>query len=98
MHLPVDSLSGSSKGFAYVQYVDPEAARQAILNMDGKAFHGRLLHILAASAKKSHALDDYAISKFPIKKQKQIKRKAEAASSIFSWNSMYMNVRNLANE
>lgn len=50
------------------------------------------MHILPATVKKEkdNALDDFAISKLPIKKQKQIKRK-EAASSTFNWNSMYMN-------
>ena len=59
--------------------------------LDGKPFQGRLIHILPSTAKKDNALDDFAISKLPIKKQKQIKKKAEAASSTFNWNSMYMN-------
>ena len=37
--------------------------------------------------------DEFVISKLPLKKQQQMKRKAEAASSTFNWNSMYMNVR-----
>jgi multiple RNA-binding domain-containing protein 1 len=36
-------------------------------------------------------LDDFAISKLPLKKQKQIKKKAEASSTTFNWNSLYMN-------
>ena len=49
------------------------------------------MHILPGMAKKDNSLDEFAVSKLPIKKQKQIKRKAEAASSTFNWNSMYMN-------
>lgn len=49
------------------------------------------MHILPGTAKKGTSLDEFAVSKLPIKKQKQIKRKAEAASSTFNWNSMYMN-------
>jgi multiple RNA-binding domain-containing protein 1 len=81
-----------SKGFAYIQFEDPKAANLARKELDGMAFQGRLLHIIPAAAKKEHALDEYAISKLPVKKQKQIRRKAEAASSTFKWNSMYMNV------
>lgn len=46
---------------------------------------------MLAKPKKENGLDEFAISKLPLKKQQQIKRKAEAASSIFNWNSMYMN-------
>lgn len=45
---------------------------------------------MRAKAKKE-SYDEFAISKLPLKKQQQIKRKAEAAKSTFNWNSMYMN-------
>lgn len=61
-------------------------------DLDGKPFQGRLLHIIPSAAKKQSGLDEIAISKLPLKKQQQIKRKAEAASTTFNWNSMYMNV------
>ena len=54
-------------------------------------FHGRLLHVMQADPKKQTSLDEFAISKLPLKKQQQIRRKAEAATSTFNWNSMYMN-------
>jgi len=63
----------------------------ALQNLDRRPFQGRLLHVMPADAKKETELDDFALSKFPLKKQQQIKRKAEAASSTFNWNSMYMN-------
>lgn len=75
-----------------MQYVDPESAVVAYQKLDKCSFQGRLLHILPASAKKTYKLDEYEISKLPLKKQKQIKRKAEATSSTFTWNSLYMNV------
>ena len=65
---------------------------KAYKDLDGKDFQGRLLHILPASAKKSYKIDDYELSKLPLKKQKQIKRKMEASSATFNWNSLYMNV------
>lgn len=88
----MDRRSGNSKGFAYIQYAEPEAADRALKALDGKAFHGRLLHIIPAKAKKQNGLDEFAISTLPLKKQQQIKRRAEAASSTFNWNSLYMNV------
>ncbi|MCJ1395304.1 Multiple RNA-binding domain-containing protein 1 [Xylographa bjoerkii] len=91
VHISTDTRTGTSKGFAYVEYEDPMNAQKALAELDGKAFEGRLLHILPASAKKDHTLDEYELSKLPLKKQKQIRQKAEAASSTFKWNSLYMN-------
>lgn len=92
MHISKDSRSGKSKGFAYVQYSNPEEANGILDNIDGKPFQGRLLHIMPAFVKKHTGLDEFAISKLPLQRQKQIKRKAEAASSSFNWNSLYMSV------
>lgn len=75
-----------------MQYADAEAAVEAYQGLDGKHFQGRLLHILPASAKKTYKIDEYELSKLPLKKQKEIKRKMNASSSTFSWNSLYMNV------
>lgn len=93
IHVAFDTRTTSSKGFAYIQYVDPASAIEAYKNLDGKDFQGRLLHILPASAKKSYKIDDYELSKLPLKQQKQVKRRMEASSSTFNWNSLYMNVR-----
>jgi multiple RNA-binding domain-containing protein 1 len=92
IHVAFDTRSTSSKGFAYVQYIEPDAAVQAYKELDGKHFQGRLMHILPAAAKKTYKIDEHELSKLPLKKQKQIKRKMEASSSTFSWNSLYMNV------
>ena len=90
MNLPVDSRTGSNKGFAHLQFSDADVANCALEALDQKPFQGRLLHIMPSHPKKQSGLDEFALSKLPIKKQRQIKRKAEAASSIFNWNSMYM--------
>ncbi|KAL5339108.1 hypothetical protein BJX70DRAFT_365014 [Aspergillus crustosus] len=91
IHVAFDTRSTTSKGFAYVQYVDPDSAVEAYKALDGKHFQGRLLHILPASQKKTYKLDEHEISKLPLKKQKQIKRKLETTASSFNWNSLYMN-------
>jgi multiple RNA-binding domain-containing protein 1 len=80
-----------SKGFVLIQYADPNAAAEAFHNLDGEPFQGRLLHILPAATKRENKLDEFAIAKLPLKKQKQIKKKAEASSSTFNWNALFMN-------
>ena len=92
IHVAFDTRSEKSKGFAYIQYHDADAAVDAYRALDGKHFQGRLLHILPAAAKKTYKIDEYDLSKLPLKKQNQIKRKMGASSSSFSWNSLYMNV------
>jgi multiple RNA-binding domain-containing protein 1 len=49
------------------------------------------LHILPAAAKRENKLDEFAIAKLPLKKQKHIKKKADASSTTFNWNSLFMN-------
>ena len=74
-----------------MQFSSSDEATLAMQDLDGKPFQGRLLHILPAAAKKESGLDEYAISKLPLKKQQQIQRKVEASRATFKWNSMYMN-------
>lgn len=59
--------------------------------LDGKPFQGRLLHILPAEGKRRRKTDDFEVSKLPLKKQQQLKRKSGAGSSSFNWNSLYLN-------
>lgn len=89
VHLAVDN-SGASKGYAFVLYANAPSAEAAFQNADGKTFQGRLLHVLPAAAKKEHKLDEFAISRLPLKKQQLIRKRAEAASSSFNWNSLFM--------
>jgi multiple RNA-binding domain-containing protein 1 len=90
VHL-VRDRAGNSKGIGYICFSNNDIAKHALEGSDGKPFQGRLLHILEAADKNSHRLNDYEISKLSLKKQKALKRKIEAAGSIFNWNSMYMN-------
>ncbi|KAF2719634.1 RNA-binding domain-containing protein [Polychaeton citri CBS 116435] len=91
VHVAMDLKSGKSKGFAYIQFSDPDSAVQAFLQKDGRPFQGRLLHVLPASAKRETKLGEFDLSKLPVKKQQQIKKRREAASSTFNWNALYMN-------
>lgn len=92
VHLPINTKTGQCKGFAHVQFEDPENALAAYEAQDGKIFQGRLLHILPGKPKKDYnRLDEHDLKNLPLKKQQELKRKAEAAKQQFSWNSLYMN-------
>ncbi|PNY25019.1 Multiple RNA-binding domain-containing protein 1 [Tolypocladium capitatum] len=90
VHLPTGP-GGSSKGFALVLFTDPSDAVKAFQAMDGATFQGRIIHIIPANAKRDLGLDEFGISKLPLRKQNLIRKKAEAASTTFNWNSLYMN-------
>ncbi|KAG5926611.1 hypothetical protein E4U42_003120 [Claviceps africana] len=90
VHLPL-APSGSTKGFALVHFVDPSDAVKAFQALDGTTFQGRIIHIIPANPKREQGLDEFGISKLPLKKQNMIRKKAEAASNSFNWNSLYMN-------
>ncbi|KAH7321251.1 hypothetical protein B0I35DRAFT_477754 [Stachybotrys elegans] len=89
LHLPT-TASGSRKGFALVLFADPSSAVEAFQTMDGATFQGRILHIIPGNAKKDVGLDEFALAKLPLKKQNMIRKKAEASSNTFNWNSLYM--------
>lgn len=91
MHIPLDRKTGAAKGFAYIQFSDPDSAEQALQEKNGQHFQGRVLHVLVASAKRESKIDDFELSKLPLKKQQQIKKRREAASTQFNWNALYMN-------
>ncbi|KAL3233838.1 Multiple RNA-binding domain-containing protein 1 [Nakaseomyces bracarensis] len=91
VHIATDTRTGTSKGFAYVLFSNPEEAVQAYIELDKQIFQGRLLHILPADEMKDHRLDEFDLKNMPLKKQRELKRKATAAKSTFSWNSLFMN-------
>lgn len=45
---------------------------------------------MPGNAKRDTGLDEFEISKLPLKKQNMIRKKAEASSNSFNWNSLYM--------
>ncbi|KAG8422076.1 Multiple RNA-binding domain-containing protein 1 [Metarhizium acridum] len=89
VHLPL-TAAGATKGFAMVLFTDSSDAVRAFQALDGVTFQGRILHIIPADAKREQGLDEFGVSKLPLKKQNMIRKKAEAASSSFNWNSLYM--------
>ncbi|KKA28177.1 hypothetical protein TD95_004075 [Thielaviopsis punctulata] len=90
VHIPT-TAAGKSKGFALVLFADAETAVAAFQKSDGVSFQGRLLHLLPAAAKREGELDEFTLAKLPLKQQNLIRKRAEAASNTFNWNSLYMN-------
>ncbi|KAI0383522.1 RNA-binding domain-containing protein [Hypomontagnella monticulosa] len=88
VHVPMDS-SANNRGIGFVSFVNPDDAVGAF-QADRSSFQGRILHVLPASAKRDHNLDEFALSKLPLKQQNIIKKRAKAAESRFNWNSLYM--------
>lgn len=91
VHIAVDTRTGKSKGYVYVQFHNSDDAVAAFTALDKQIFQGRLLHILAGDAKKDHKLDEFALKNLPLKKQRELKKKALANKSQFNWNSLFMN-------
>ncbi|KAE9975580.1 hypothetical protein BLS_002530 [Venturia inaequalis] len=91
VHVPMDGSKKNGKGFAYILFTDAENAIAAHKTMDGSIFQGRLLHVLPAAPKRENKLDEFAISKLPLKQQRQLRRKADATTMSFNWNSLFMN-------
>ena len=46
---------------------------------------------MPGQAKRENKIDEFELSKLPLKKQQQIRRRREAASTTFNWNSLYLN-------
>lgn len=91
VHIAIDTRTGKSKGFVYVQFKNNDDAVSAFSALDKEIFQGRLLHILPGEKKKDHRLDEFDLKNLPLKKQKELRKKAQAAKTQFSWNSLYMN-------
>ncbi|OAA49708.1 Nucleotide-binding, alpha-beta plait [Cordyceps fumosorosea ARSEF 2679] len=89
VHMPINA-QGTGKGFALVLFTKPSDAVAAFQALDGATFQGRIVHIIPADAKREHGVDDFSMSGLPLKKQNLIRRKKEAASTTFNWNSLYM--------
>lgn len=91
VHIAIDTRTGKSKGFVYIQFHNPDDAVSAYKSLDKEIFQGRLLHILPGEKKKDHRLDEFDLKNLPLKKQRELKKKAQASKSQFSWNSLYLN-------
>jgi multiple RNA-binding domain-containing protein 1 len=94
VHIPLSKDTKSPKGIAFIKFLKPPDALTAMNALDGATFHGRLLHVLpsqgAVTAKESK---DNKPKTYKEKKEQE--RKKTADSQQYSWNSLFMGVRNI---
>lgn len=88
VHLSLSRESKRPKGYAYVKFVDANAAFRAFQQLDGTIFQGRLLHILPSqgrpAAKESGKVEGESY------KDKKVARQKQRAGDDFNWNSLFV--------
>ncbi|KAK4048564.1 Multiple RNA-binding domain-containing protein 1 [Microbotryomycetes sp. JL201] len=87
VHVVRDKITNRSKGLAYVSFRVAKDAGQAMHDLDGRTFQGRLLHILPSSEKREHSQQDAATS---VKRARLAAKKADSGNAM-SWATLYMN-------
>ncbi|XP_046463515.1 probable RNA-binding protein 19 isoform X3 [Daphnia pulex] len=93
-HLPIDKHSRKIKGFAFVTYVIPEHAVRAYTALDGTAFQGRMLHLIAGKPKATD--DDDADGEGTSYKKKKLKDLKNKAASAHNWNTLFLGTNAVA--
>ncbi|EKM52462.1 uncharacterized protein PHACADRAFT_126290 [Phanerochaete carnosa HHB-10118-sp] len=89
-HIPLDSITKTSKGLGYVTFADPEKAVIAYETLDKMSFQGRLLHVLPAINRKGKVAVEEVGKKRTLKDEREAKKKAIAGKD-FNWGMLYMN-------
>lgn len=92
IHLPL-SQTHKPLGTAYISFVTPSHALAAFEGLDGKAFQGRLLHILPGRARPGQK--EAGAEGFKVKQDAKQKEVAGAMGSgrEWEWSWLFMNVR-----
>ncbi|CAF1389336.1 unnamed protein product [Adineta steineri] len=86
INMPIDSLTKQPKGFAHVTFMFPEHALKAFNELDGRAFQGRLLHILPGKTQQQQQQQDSTDSN----NNNQVTPTAIATSSEQNWNTLFL--------
>lgn len=84
VHITLDKTTKTSKGMAYIHYVDPAHALTAYRSADGTTFQGRLLHLLPAVDLRPKP------EQGPTLKQSRAADLKANADKDFNWSSLYM--------
>jgi multiple RNA-binding domain-containing protein 1 len=90
-HIPVDDQK-RNKGFAFVSFETSVAAQQAMSELDGTDFQGRLLHILPARKGPNETAQDDTIdeSNLTYKQKQDLERRKEASKSSQGWSASFV--------
>lgn len=88
VYLPLDPHLKKHKGFAFVTFVFPEHAVQAMKELDKQIFQGRLLHILPGESKPDNLNHLNNLSSFRQKREEKLKKQSMRSTS---WNTLFLN-------
>lgn len=94
--------SSNPKGFAYVQFKNPEEALKACVTIDGSSFQGRIIHVLPAADRNLKPSEEKSLKRGDEYREGRIKdarekmKKANSGKE-FNWAVLYMNVRHYHN-
>eukprot|EP00605_Chrysophyceae_sp_TOSAG23-4_P000162 GSChrysophyteH1.ASY1.ANO1.185.1 assembled CDS len=93
IHLPLNSDSGGGRGFGFVQYVLPENAANAKIELDGCSFQGRVIHVLHAKQNNDEnsavILDAHGKPLSEYQTKKELERRANAGRTT-GWNASFV--------
>ncbi|KAK4691049.1 multiple RNA-binding domain-containing protein 1, partial [Phenoliferia sp. Uapishka_3] len=89
IHIPLDVVTKSSKGIAYISYLSPDSALAAFEELDRSSFQGRLLHILPAVSRNPAKKGEEGKST-GLRGDREREKKKEAGKAM-NWGTLYMN-------
>lgn len=89
IHFPIDNLTKTPKGFAFITFMIPEHAVRALAELDGDIFQGRMMHILPSMVKEEKDESDNNLGSSAFKKNKAAQEKARSNSS-HNWNTLFV--------
>ncbi|XP_078277353.1 putative RNA-binding protein 19 isoform X2 [Rhinoraja longicauda] len=89
IHFPIDNLTKTPKGFAFITFMIPEHAVRALAELDGDVFQGRMMHILPSMVKEEKDESDSNLGSSAFKRNKAAQEKARSNSS-HNWNTLFV--------
>ncbi|KAF0986291.1 hypothetical protein HZS_1565, partial [Henneguya salminicola] len=94
VYIPIDSTLCRPKGFAYITFESPSHAVEALNNLDGHSFKGRVIHIIPAKELPRLEGNDEITS---YKTKKIIENKKNLGNQHPEWNSLFLGSKATAN-
>ena len=88
-HIPADD-QGRSKGFGFVTFANAADAKEALSELDGTDFQGRLLHVLPARPSKQLNSTTVDLSSLTYKERMEQERKTSAMSDTKGWSASFV--------
>ena len=95
VHIPIYKDTKLQKGFAFVQFMLPEHAVNAYVDLDSTIFQGRIMEIIPGKEKlvnkesEQQQQQQDSSGSFKSKKEAELKK---SAGNEYNWNSLFMNV------